>query len=67
MIDNKERESEGWGSSSGVIDLGAAPLGFHEADGKLYVTTTRGTFPLDERLFDEALDRAPLNPARMGE
>ena len=67
MTDNKERESEGWGDSCGVIDVGAAVLGFHESDGVLYVTTTKGTFPLDKRLFDEGLDRARLNPARMGE
>ena len=37
-----------------VIDLGAPVLGFHNADGVLMVTTTRGTFPLDPRFFDEA-------------
>ena len=39
-------------TGANVLDVGAEVLALREEDGKLVVTTARGTFPLDPRFFD---------------
>ena len=40
-----------------TIEVGAEVLGLCEEDGVLIVTTVKGTFPLDPRLFEVAEDK----------
>jgi len=47
-------EEENWGLAVyHALDVGAPVLALREEGGVLFVTTTKGTFPLDRRFFDD--------------